>query len=139
MDDTTFWGLIGRLDWRAEDDDERVVAPLVKALSDMPDRDIAGFADQLARRLYALDGRAWARESGSTIWPGDEDDLSVDGFLYARLAVIASGEARYDEVESLLYVASTAYGRKTGLDDDGSLDSAVPFETFSNSEGWPAA
>jgi hypothetical protein len=152
MDDTTFWGLIGRLDWRAEDDDERVVAPLVKALSDMPDRDIAGFADQLARRLYALDGRAWARESGSTIWPGDEDDLSVDGFLYARLAVIASGQARYDEVlldptrmpkdaefESLLYVASTAYERKTGLDDDGSLDSAVSFETFSNSEGWPAA
>src|SRR6186713_2003479 len=152
MDDTTFWGLIGRLDWRAEDDDERVVAPLVKALSDMPDRDIAGFADQLARRLYALDGRAWARESGSSVWWAEPDKLSVDGFLYARLAVIASGEARYDEVladptrmpkdaefESLLYVASTAYERKTGLDDDGSLDSAVSFETFSNAEGWPAA
>ena len=152
MDDTTFWGLIERLDWRAEDDHERVVAPLVKALSDMPDRDIAGFADQLARRLYALDGRAWARESGGSIWQGEPDRLSVDGFLYARLAVIAGGQARYDEVladptrmpkdaefESLLYVASTAYERKTGLDDDGSLDSAVSFETFSNSEGWPAA
>jgi hypothetical protein len=152
MDDSTFWDLIGRLDWSAEGDDERVVAPLVKALSNLPDRDIAGFADQLARRLYALDGLAWAAESGPTIWSGDVDSLSVDGFLYARLAVVANGQARYDavladpskmpkdtEFESLLYVASTAYERKTGLDDDGSLDSAVSFETFSNAEGWPAA
>ncbi len=152
MDDSTFWDLIGRLDWSAEGDDERVVAPLVKALSNLPDRDIAGFADQLARRLYALDGLAWAAESGATIWSGDVDSLSVDGFLYARLAVVANGQALYDavladpskmpkdtEFESLLYVASTAYERKTGLDDDGSLDSAVSFETFSNAEGWPAA
>jgi hypothetical protein len=152
MEDATFWGLIDRLDWSAEGDDERVVAPLVKALSDLPDRDIAGFADQLARRLYALDGLAWARESGPSIWTGDLDSLSVDGFLYARLAVVAAGQSLYDEVladpskmpkdtefESLLYVASTAYERKTGLDDDGSLDSAVSFETFSNAEGWPAA
>lgn len=152
MDDDTFWGLIGRLDWSAEGDDERVVAPLVKELSNLPDRDIAGFADQLARKLYALDGRAWARESGPSIWWGDPDSLSVDGFLYARLAVVANGQAVYDavladpsamprdtEFESLLYVASTAYERKTGLDDDGSLDSAVSFETFSNAEGWPAA
>jgi hypothetical protein len=152
MDDSTFWDLIGRLDWSAEGDDERVVAPLVKALSNLPDRDIAGFADQLARRLYALDGLAWAAESGPTIWSGDVDSLSVDGVLYARLAVVANGQALYDavladpskmpkdtEFESLLYVASTAYERKTGLDDDGSLDSAVSFETFSNAEGWPAA
>jgi hypothetical protein len=152
MDDSTFWGLIDRLDWSAEGDDERVVAPLVKALSDLPDREIAGFADQLARRLYALDGLAWARESGPSIWSGDADSLSVDGFLYARLAVVASGQAAYEavladpakmprdtEFERLLYVASAAYERKTGLDDDGSLDSAVSFETFSNAEGWPAA
>jgi hypothetical protein len=152
MDDTTFWSLIDRLDWHAEGDDDRVVAPLVKALSDLPDRDIAGFADHLARRLYALDGLAWARESGPSIWHGDRDSLSVDGFLYARLAVVSAGRAAYEEVladpsrmprdtefESLLYVASTAYERKTGLDDDGSLDSAVSFETFSNNEGWSAA
>ena len=151
MDDATFWGLIERLDWTHEGDDEKVVAPLVKALSDMPDRDIAGFADQLARRLFALDGRAWARESGSTIWWGEPASLSVDGFLYARLAVVANGRAFYEavladptrmpkdrEFESLLYVASTAYERKTGLDDDGSLDSPVSFETFANEAGWPA-
>ena len=151
MDDATFWGLLERLDWTHEGDDDRVVAPLVKALSDMPDRDIAGFADQLARRLHALDGRAWARESGTTIWWGEPDKLSVDAFLYARLAVVANGRSFYEavladptqmpkdlEFESLLYVASSAYERKTGLDDDGSLDSPVSFETFANLEGWPA-
>jgi hypothetical protein len=151
MDDATFWGLIERLDWSHEGDDEKVVASLVKALSDMPDRDIAGFADQLARRLFALDGRAWARESGSMIWWGEPASLSVDGFLYARLAVVANGRAFYEtvladptqmpkdvEFESLLYVASSAYERKTGLDDDGSLDSPVSFETFANEAGWPA-
>lgn len=152
MDDATFWGLIARLDWSREGDDEAVVAPLVKALSDMPDRAIAGFNDQLARKLHAIDGRAWARESGSTIWWGEPDSLSVDEFLYARLAVVANGQTFYEEVladpsrmpkdiefESLLYVASTAYERKTGLDDDGSLDSPVSFETFANEAGWPAA
>ena len=151
MDDATFWELIERLDWTREGDDDQVVGPLVRTLSDMPDRDIAGFADQLARRLHALDGRAWARESGSTIWWGEPDNLSVDGFLYARLAVVANGREFYEtvladpaampkdiEFEALLYVASSAYERKTGLDDDGSLDSPISFETFSNAAGWPA-
>ncbi len=150
MDDATFWGLIGRLDWTKEGDDDRVVAPLVKALSDLPDRDIAGFQDHLARRLHALDGRAWARESGASIWHGDPDDVSVDAFLYARLAVVAMGQAFYEsvvadpafmptdtELESLLYVSSSAYERKTGLDDDGSMESPVSFETFANEDGWP--
>lgn len=150
MDDAAFWGLIDRLDWSAQDD-EGVVAPLVKALRDMPDREIAGFSDHLARRLFALDGRAWARESGATVWQGEPDQLSIDGFLYARLAVVAKGQTFYEAVlveparmpadadfESLLYVASTAWERKTGLNDDGSLDSPVSFETFSNAAGWPA-
>jgi hypothetical protein len=150
MDDATFWGLIELLDWSAEGDDDKVVEPLVKRLSNLPDREIAGFADQLARKLFALDGRAWARHSGGTIWWGDGDKLSADAFLYARLAVVANGQALYEEVladptrmpkdtefEPLLYVASSAYERKTGLDDDGSLDSAVSFETFSNEDGWP--
>jgi hypothetical protein len=151
MDDVTFWALIDRLDWSHRDDDDRVVAPLVKHLSNLPDREIAGFADQLARKLHALDGRAWARESGETIWWGDGDTLSVDAFLYARLAVVAHGREVYERVladpttmlkdtefESLLYVASQSYERKTGLDDDGSLDSVVSFETFANQAGWPA-
>jgi hypothetical protein len=148
-DDATFWALIERLDWSRQGRDDLVVAPLVQALSNMPDREIAGFADQLARRVHALDGRAWARESGPAIWSGDPDGVSVDAFLYARLAVVARGRAVYDAVladpvqmpkdtqfEPLLYVAASAYERKTGLDDDGSLDSPVSFETFANEAGW---
>ena len=149
MDDATFWRLIGLIDTNLGGEGDAAVASLVKALSDLPDRDIAGFSDQLARKLHALDGRAWARESGGTIWWGEPDSLSVDAFLYARLAVVAAGQARYEAVladpasmpkdagfEPLLYVASRAWERKTGLDDDGSLDSAVSFETFANDAGW---
>ncbi len=150
MDDTTFWGVVAKLDWTSEGDDDRVVAPVVQALSQLPDSEIASFHDILAAKLYALDGRAWARESGPEVWWGEPDSLSVDGFLYARCAVIANGRDAYDQVladptrmpkdlqfESLLYVASTAYERKTGLDDEGLLDTEVSFETFSNEDGWP--
>jgi hypothetical protein len=151
MDDADFWDLIARLDWAKQGDDEAVVEPLVKAIAASPDNAIAGFQDLLAAKLFALDGRAWARESGSTIWWGEPDSLSEDGFLYARCAVVANGRAFYDlvltdpkqmpkdrEFESLLYVASTAYERKTGLDASSELpESAVSFETFSNESGWP--
>jgi hypothetical protein len=150
LDETTFWDLIAKLDWDQEGDDEKVVEPVVTALAGLPDSAIAGFQNNLASKLYALDGRAWARESGSGIWWGEPDKLSVDGFLYARLAVVANGRAFYESVlgdptsmpkdgefESLLYVASKAYERKTGLDDDGGLDMTdVSFETFSNEDGW---
>ena len=112
---------------------------------------MAEFQNILAAKLYALDGRAWARESGSEIWSGEPDKVSEDDFLYARLAVVANGRAFYEGVladpaqmpkdrqfEPLMYVASKAYEHKTGLDDNGVLDMTdVSFETFSNEDGWP--
>ena len=153
MDDATFWDLIAKLDWTHEGDADKVVEPIVNAIAARRDVEIAGFQNTLAAKLYALDGRAWARESGSDVWWGEPNSLSVDGFLYARCAVIANGREFYDLVladpklmpkdrgfESLLYVASTAYERKTGLDASGELDvSNVSFETFSNESGWPPA
>jgi hypothetical protein len=150
VDDGTFWGLIDKLDWQHEDDDDAVVEPIVRALALLPDAEIGSFQETLARALYDLDGRAWARESGDEIWLGEPDRLSVDAFLYARCAVVARGRATYDlvredptrmpkneEFESLLYVASTAYERKTGLEWDDLDDTAVSYETFSNEAGWP--
>jgi hypothetical protein len=151
LDDGGFWGLIATLDWGHEDDGDRVVEPVVKALASMPDSEMAAFQNILAAKLYAIDGRAWARESGPTIWTGEPDQVSEDGFLYARLAVVASGAESYEAVladpgrmpkdrqfEPLLYIASRAYEHKTGLDDNGDLDMTdVSFETFSNEEGWP--
>jgi hypothetical protein len=150
VDDETFWALIDLLDWRHDGDDERVVKPLVERLASMPDAEIGSFHETLAQKLYDIDGRAWARESGPDIWSGDPDRLSVDGFLYARSAVVGRGQEVYDAVraepalmpknagfEALLYVAANAYERKTGLEFDEFDDTEVSYETFSNEAGWP--
>ena len=152
MDDATFWGLIARLNWSRTGADDMVLEPLIDELARLRDGEIAGFQDTLTRKLYAIDGRAWARESGSDIWWAEPGSLSEDGFLYARCAVVAAGRDVYERVlvdptempknrqlEGLLYAASTAYERKTGLDASGELDmSDVSFETFANEAGWPA-
>jgi uncharacterized protein DUF4240 len=150
VDDATFWGLIDLLDWRHDGDDDRVLKPVVDRLASLPDAEIGSFHEILAQKLYDLDGRAWARESGTDIWWGEPDRLSVDGFLYARSAVVARGVATYDairidptlmpknaEFESLLYVAASAYERKTGLEWEDLDDTEVSYETFSNEAGWP--
>jgi Protein of unknown function (DUF4240) len=151
VDDETFWDLIAQLDWRHDGDDERVVKPLVERLASMPDAEIGSFHETLAQKLYDIDGRAWARESGPDIWSGEPDHLSVDGFLYARSAVVARGREVYEAVraeparmpknaafEALLYVAANAYERKTGLEFDELDDTEVSYETFSNEAGWPS-
>ena len=150
MDDGAFWDLIAKLDWRDEADDDAIVEPLVRALALLPDAEIGSFQEILAKKLYDLDGRAWARESGDEVWFGDPDRLSVDGFLYARAAVVARGRETYDAIradatqtprnaafEALLYVAATAYERKTGLEWEDLDDTEVSYETFSNEAGWP--
>jgi hypothetical protein len=150
VDDGTFWGLIEKLDWGHEDDEDAVVEPLVRALALLPDAEIGGFQETLAQKLYDLDGRAWAEHSGGEIWLGEPDQVSVDAFLYARCAVVARGQDAYGavradptqmpknaEFETLLYVASTAYERKTGLEWDDLDDTDVSYETFSNEAGWP--
>ena len=150
MDDAAFWGLIDHLDWGHDGDDERVIKPVVDRLASLADAEIGSFHEILAQKLYDLDGRAWARESGDEIWLGEPDRLSVDEFLYARAAVVARGRATFDAVladptqmpknagfEALLYVAANAYERKTGLEWDDLDDTEVSYETFSNDEGWP--
>jgi hypothetical protein len=150
VDDAAFWGLIDQLDWANDGDDDRVIKPVVDRLASLADAEIGSFHEILAQKLYDLDGRAWARESGDEIWWGDPDRLSVDGFLYARAAVVARGRPVFEAVladptqmpknagfESLLYVAANAYERKTGLEWDDLDDTEVSYETFSNDDGWP--
>ena len=150
MDDGAFWDLIAGLDWRDEDDDDAIVEPLVRALALLPDAEIGSFQEILAQKLYELDGRSWARESGDEVWFGDPDRVSVDAFLYARSAVVARGREAYDAVrtdpaampknaafEALLYVAATAYERKTGLEWEDLDDTEGSYETYSNEAGWP--
>ena len=148
MEDAAFWSLIDKLDWKHEGDDDKVIRPVVNALAAMPETEIDSFQDILAQKLYALDGRAWARESGD-VWWGEPNSLSVDGFLYSRCVVVANGRAFYEgvmsdprqmpkdiEFESLLYVARAAVKRKTGRGDAEPEEPNVSYETFSNREGW---
>jgi hypothetical protein len=150
MDEATFWSLIDRFDWSKEDDDDAIIEPAVLALALLPDSQIAEFQEILARKLHAIDGRAWARESGEQIWFGDPDRVSVDGFLYARALVVANGREFYEAVladpttmpkdadfEAILMLAADAYDRKTGLVWEELDDTEVSYETFSNEAGWP--
>ena len=84
MNDSTFWRLLDELDWDQQGNDDRVVAPVLRALTRLPRKEIVSFQQILARKLYALDGRAWAREIGSGWW-GGTTPISVDEFLYSAL------------------------------------------------------
>jgi hypothetical protein len=149
VDESTFWRLIESFDWDKTGDDDGVVEPAVRSLARMSESEISAFQNTLASKLYALDGRAWARESGYGVWWGEPDELSVDGFLYARCVVVANGREFFDSVlndpthmpkdmefESLLYVAGKALQRKTGREDAETDEPGVSFETFSNRAGW---
>jgi len=149
MNDSAFWRLLDELDWNQQGNDERVVAPVLKALTRLPLKEIESFQQILARKLYALDGRAWAREIGSGWW-GGANPVSVDEFLYARCAALTNGRDQYEalrsdpkqmpkdlEFETLLYIAPNAWEAKTGEEWD--LVTDVSYETYSNRAGWPAA
>lgn len=147
MDRAQFWKLIGSVDRAAlgASDDEGAVQPVLDQLARSSDDEIAGFAEQLAQVLYALDSRAHADASGES---ADSDD----GFLYARCFVVASGEAHYARVlkdpsamppsldewcEALLYVAPRAWAEKTGRDEDEwDFEASVSYETGSNAANW---
>jgi hypothetical protein len=141
-----FWEIIDLLDWGKEDDDDAVIEPAVAHLAGGPVRHIFEFADLLSEKLYALDGLKYAKEIGEDSWSADQY-FSVDNFLYARCCVIANGREMYERVlknpahmpkdltfESLLYIPSLAYERRTGQKYDYSP--AFDMETYSNEEGW---
>lgn len=144
--DNDFWSMIALLDWSYEGDDEKVIEPVAAQLAKQTVGEIELFQETLAQKLYALDGEAWARESGSILWH-DEQLTSADGFLYSRCVVVANGKEFYEHVlnnpgnmpkdvefEALIHIASEALKRKTG-NDDGIVTKTL-FETYSNSEGW---
>jgi hypothetical protein len=149
MSEDVFWEVIALFDWKETGDDDAVLAPAREALAAMSEADIFAFSDILARKLYALDTRAHARQAfDGEADPDDGDDyISADEFLYVRCCVVANGRRLYDDVladpkqtpqgvefESLLYLARDAYEDKTG----GAYEHTTPisFESFSNADGW---
>jgi Protein of unknown function (DUF4240) len=146
LTEDTFWEIIATFDWSRRTEDA-VVRPAMERLAAGPVRDIRQFEEIMSRHLYEIDGKRWAREIGKYAWRGDDEFFSVDLFLYARCYVVAQGRAFFQAVrrdphrmpknkdfETLLYVASRAYKKKTGREF-----THVPkkdYETFCNSKQW---
>lgn len=141
MSEDDFWGIIERLDWSKEKTED-ILELAVEALSARPVAEIFLFEDLLAEKLQALDSPAHAL----AVY-GDQDHISVDGFLYIRAAVLAEGKAYYEKVlqdasnisgdldfEPILSLASRAYQKKTGKAFN--YVSHISYETFNNKKNW---
>ena len=142
-----FWHIIELLDWQKDGDDLAVIEPAVSALALMPPEEILGFAEQLAEKLYMLDGQAYACQIGRDSYKGVRGNFSKNWFLYVRCCVVANGRDFYQEVlsnpcempkdmefQSLLAIVAKAYKRKTGRRFNYATQ--YNYETFSNKELW---
>ena len=147
MTEAAFWMIIALFDWSHEGNDEAVIEPAVIELSKKSIDEIFQFEEILAQKLHALDNRAHAKEIGEESYINESEYFSPDSFLYSRCVVVANGQDLYTEVlsnpesfpkdmefESLLYVGSSAYERKTGKEYNHVT--TLSYETYSNIAGW---
>ncbi|GAB2772407.1 putative DNA-binding WGR domain protein [Hymenobacter luteus] len=147
MDEALFWEILDLLNWKRAGNDDAVLLPAEKRLATLPPEDIFAFEDILAEKLYQLDGEKYA----AACYPGEDiRTISGDAFLYDRCSVLCNGPAFYKavlqdpskwpvglEFESLLYLASKAYTRKT-KQEDFPHNPRISYETGSNAAGWPS-
>ena len=147
MNTAEFWQFIAKIDVDALDggDENAAVRPLQEALSTKNEAELAAFEEELAQKLYAIDGKAYADNAGDT---ADSDD----GFLYARCYVVAKGKNFYEAVlatptkmpksidqwcEALLYPHRSAWATATGRDEsEWPFDTSVSYESGSNERLW---
>lgn len=145
MDEEEFWRLIGKIDTAAleRDDDNAAVRPLQEALTAKSEMELVAFAEQLAQKLYDLDGEMYAKNAGDS---GNSDD----GFLYVRCYVVAKGRKFYVNTlahpakmpqdqwcEALLYAHLHAWASITGRDEsEWPFETALSYESGSNERLW---
>lgn len=147
IDEDEFWAIIDLLAWEHLGNDEQVLAPAIKALASKSKTYICRFEERVAFHLYQLDTKAHARNTGEGSNHPDSDDVSADGFLYARCVAVANGKEFYEavlkdpskmpkamEFESLLGLARDAYELKTG--EEFEYNTGCSYESFSNHDGW---
>jgi hypothetical protein len=138
LDGNGFWRLIGLVQGHVDPDS---IERLIAALAELPTSEIESFDDRLHEVVHELDGPAWyeqpVNDPGVTelqleaflveLLAGEADDtLAVDGFLFARAAVVSAGRETYQQVladprtfagdrdsraQALLFVAQRAYER----------------------------
>lgn len=144
FEEDDFWSIISSFDWSKPADADQVIADAINKLSHLPIPAIYRFEEILAEKLWLLDTRIHAQA-----WQANRQQhhFSVDGFLYARCYVVATGRSLFENVlnnpehwpdhdgfEILLRLASNAYSVKTGQDFD--FFPAINYETYSNEQGW---
>ena len=147
MQDDEFWQLIDQLDWDQEGDDLQVIEPCVVALADQDKEQILAFEEALSRKLFALDGEAYAKNIGRESYKGKDSHFSKSWFLSARCCAVANGEEAYKEIceepekmpkdlgfKALCQIAPKAFEKKMG--EEFNYVSKFGKETFSNSTGW---
>ncbi|MFG2115360.1 DUF4240 domain-containing protein [Streptomyces sp. NPDC048718] len=145
MTEEEFWRLIEAHRPAGEDPDaEGLAAALTERLRGGPVSMVIGFAEQLSRLLYLLDGPAW----------GELGQQSGDSFLYTRAAVVAAGRAEYERTladpsafapyaedlvwaEPLLYVPDRAYKEPAG--EEWGRETRYSYESYSNTSAWVGA
>lgn len=143
MTDSEFWQLIAHIDLKTleEGDEVAAVRPVQEALTGRSEAELEEFQEILAQKLYAIDGRAYVENAG-------QSGFSDDGFLYARLYVVAQGREHYEAVradstrmpksikqwcESLLYTPRYAWANLTGRDvQEWPFEPTVSYESGSN-------
>ncbi len=143
-DEKSFWGVIEKIDWTKNDDDERLL-PAIKFLANKKVSEINQFQENIAYKLYLLDNRENAENIGENSY-GNEH-FSSDYFLYVRCCVIAKGKSLFESViidskkmpididfEPLLYLSSSAYELK--MKKEFEYEAGCNYETYSNIKGW---
>ena len=134
-----------KADWKFEGDDDRVLEPIIDALSKLNDKDIFGFEDIMSKLLYDLDDRELALELY-----GSDSQISGDMFLYQRCVALINGSKYYKKIltrkeklnpdlefESILYVPHRAWAKKHQADPgDYPHFPEISYETCSNKEHW---
>jgi len=139
MNEDKFWEIIEQ----CKKDEKLNVDRLVHNLSMHTEEEIYKFEELLTDALYQLDGLDYAKAVGYE----DKKYFSVDSFLYSRAFVVEQGKEFYKSViknpslmpnetsETLLYIASKAFQKKTGKEDWNYIPKKL-YETYFNRKGW---
>lgn len=145
-----FWTLTSRINQTAltSGDEYEAVAPLVHALSALPEEQIQSYEEILCHLLYEIDGEQFADCAG-------EAGESGDGFLYCRCYVVARGRDFYERVladpsripktleewcEPLLSVTAEAWAAAKGRDpEEWDYTAQVSYETGSHAALWSSS
>lgn len=146
MTEKEFWKIMDKADWNFEGDDDKVLAPVIDALSKLDDAEIFGFEDVMSKLLYDID----SQEIALKLY-GPELIFSEDMFLYQRCVALVNGAKYYKniltgktqldpdmEFESILYVPHRAWAKKHQADTgDYPHFPEISYETGSNEALWP--